>query len=238
MCITACVEVRGQFRGIRSFLPPCGSLESNSNHQAWWQAPLSVKPSRPSCDICISLSFALCSSRSELRSLCWQPGLWPCYWSCKGLNFSDCQTSVSGTKHPRKQSGRFILTVSEVSVHGLVSALSPGVGVSQWTGSWMSTALHFLIPLPFWSIWVPEESTEQPCIQGSLPLEETHPEMCFTGLLGASQPEQVKREINQNSGRMACQPFLLSGGCGRKITGSRLYSKNLSNNKKQLENPA
>lgn len=103
MCITACVEARGQFRGIRSFLPPCGSLESNSNHQAWWQVPLSVKPSRPSCDICISLSFALCLSRSELRSLCWQPGLWPCYWSCKGLNFSDCQTSVSGTKRPRKQ---------------------------------------------------------------------------------------------------------------------------------------
>lgn len=33
-------EVRGQVERANAFLPPCGSQELKSVHQAWWQSPL------------------------------------------------------------------------------------------------------------------------------------------------------------------------------------------------------
>lgn len=40
------VEVRGELSGVNSILPLCRFQESNSDHQAWCQAPL---PNRLSC---------------------------------------------------------------------------------------------------------------------------------------------------------------------------------------------
>lgn len=34
------LEIRGQFVGVSSFLPPCGSCGSDAGRQAWWQSPI------------------------------------------------------------------------------------------------------------------------------------------------------------------------------------------------------
>lgn len=115
-------------------------------------------PSQPFVTSQFLLALYLCLFRGELSSWCWQPGLRHCYWSCKGLNVSDCQTRVSGTKTRKKTtwSGRLTVTFRGFSPRPCFSLLLPGVGISQWMGSWVSIALCFSLIFTFWSIWVPE----------------------------------------------------------------------------------
>lgn len=83
----------------------------------------------------------------------------------------NCQTFVFGTKRSRKQLKLedFLLTNSEVSVHGLASAhcfldlLFHG-GRDREHPSPSTSSL----PLPCWSIWVPEQAQVQPSVRDML----------------------------------------------------------------------
>lgn len=45
LCHDACMKVRGQFAGVGSLLPPCGSQVLNSGHWVSWQASSPTEPS-------------------------------------------------------------------------------------------------------------------------------------------------------------------------------------------------
>lgn len=72
------MEVRGKL-GVSSLLPPCCSLEMNSDHQAWWQAPPPTEPS-PGWDV--QLLFYLFILRYFLFSHTISPD-----HSCEPLSF-------------------------------------------------------------------------------------------------------------------------------------------------------
>jgi len=97
VCVCVCTEVGGQLLGVTSLLP-CGSLGSNSDHEAWQQTPLLTEPScwpsskdlQPlpwllSCVglLFLCLSFVLCSPLCS--SSCLPPSWKAVLHTCLGV---------------------------------------------------------------------------------------------------------------------------------------------------------
>lgn len=66
VCLSKCVEVREQLRGISLVLLWCGDCTSNPRHWVWWQVPL---PTKLSCCLLKMFFFHVRFSQRTISKL-------------------------------------------------------------------------------------------------------------------------------------------------------------------------
>lgn len=71
------VEVKGQFTGVNSLLPPCGPWRYNSGCRPWWQVPLLFWAVLP---VLTSTFEDMLGHRKSIYCSCRRPGFRPQYW--------------------------------------------------------------------------------------------------------------------------------------------------------------